>query len=70
MAIPAGYTMIQWYHKIVTDLLEKVSRLEAFSEFWPNLTASQKTAVKNQVVTTLDTTIQRLTDLKADIQAL
>jgi hypothetical protein len=70
MAIPQGYTLIQWYNVIVSDLLSRANKLDAAAEIWPILTTAQKNQVKTAVNNTLDDAIAKLTALKADVTAL
>ena len=55
-----------WNHTIGVTANENM-KLSTFLEFWGNLTAGQKTAIKNLAVTSLDTAITELTAIKTHI---
>lgn len=70
MARPPEFTIFQWLRKVVSDVVVAVGKLTVFYEFWSNLTAGQKTAVKNSMLAQLDTTISELQSLRDEIAAL
>ena len=69
-AIPSGFTIFSWFNQILTDLNVANTKMEMFYDEWASLPPAIKTAIKNRVKNKIDEAITRLTDLKADIDAL
>jgi len=71
MPIPAEFeNLFQWWSSVVTDQTVMNAKFEVFWEFWGNLTAGQKTAIKNLAANSIDTSIADLTAIKAHINGV
>lgn len=70
MPIPIGQTVFTWVHKQCHDMSTESIRLKTFYEEWANLTAGQKTGLRNRVVAKIDAVVAELADIKTAITNL
>jgi len=68
MAVPSEFeNLFQWWSSVVTDQTVMNTKFDVFWDFWGNLTAGQKTAIKNLASNQIDTTIADLQAIQAHI---
>ena len=70
MAIPQGENAFTWAKKQTYDLSLALARLNVYYENWSDLTAGQKTVVRNRASTVLGTVITELQAVRDAVDGL
>ena len=69
--IPPGYdSLFSWINQIATDISAINTKLQNYHDDWASLPAGVKSGIKTRAINKIDEAIQRLTDVKTDINAL